>query len=230
MTLTRADLEARRLHHMIEQAGLDRHVWSEAELRASISAMLQGYPSDQDIWIFAYGSLIWNPIFRFLDRQVGSIYGWHRQFCLWAPLGRGTPDRPGLVLGLERGGSCRGIVYRLSSTDALAELLLVWRREMVIGSYIPRWVRVFQKQQSVRAMTFTINPAHPDYACKLSQSRVAHHVATACGQLGPCADYLQQTVVGLAQAGIRDQRLEALQKQVVAIQQCAAVQPIPKVS
>lgn len=218
MSLTRSDLESSRLQQIMTQSGLEMHVLTDAELEASIAATLQQHQPGSDLWIFAYGSLIWNPAFTYLDRQVGTIYGWHRRFCLWAPIGRGTPEHPGLVLGLDRGGSCRGIVYRLAATDVRTELLLVWRREMVVGSYIPRWVRVTEGDRIIPAISFVINPTHPCYAHKLSTSIMVHHLATAQGHLGSSADYLIHTTNGLLSAGIQDRRLLQLREQVIATQ------------
>jgi cation transport protein ChaC len=204
---------------MILKAGIDLHVLSDAELQASIHKTLQRSQSSADIWIFAYGSLIWNPIFTFAEHRVGIIYGLHRRFCLWTPLGRGTPENPGLVLGLDRGGSCRGVMFRIAAADVLPELLLVWRREMVVGSYIPRWVSVFDGQQTVKAIAFVSNRQHPHYAGKISLERTVHSLATAGGQLGSCADYLIHTVNGLMQAGIQDRQLLWLREQVIAQRQ-----------
>jgi cation transport protein ChaC len=206
------------LQQMILQAGLDLQVWSDAELQASLETTLQTHPSIEDLWLFAYGSLIWNPVFHYCDRRLGKLYGWHRQFCLWTPLGRGTPENPGLVLGLERGGCCRGVLYRIAAAHIRLELLLVWRREMVVGSYIPRWVKVMDGTTRINALTFTINPLHPNYAGKLAMAIAAQHIATAGGKLGSCADYLMQTVAGLSSVGLQDQYLLALQAQVLALQ------------
>jgi len=221
MPLTRADLQASRLQAMIREAGLDLPLWSDRELQTSIDQTLQPHPPDGDLWLFAYGSLIWNPAFHYCERQVGKIYGWHRRFCLWAPLGRGTPEHPGLVLGLDRGGSCQGVVYRIAAADIAAELLLLWRREMIVGSYIPRWVTVFAGSQRFPALTFVTNPGHDCYAGKLPLPTTVHHIATAQGQIGPCAEYLFQTVAGLTAAGIRDRTLHHLAEQVSQRQQVA---------
>lgn len=215
MALTRADLESRRLQQIIQQSGLPLHVFSEAELQASIEATLCRHPPGHDIWIFAYGSLIWNPTFHFADRQRGKIYGWHRQFCLWTPLGRGTPENPGLVLGLDRGGSCWGIAYRIAAVDVASELLLIWRREMVVGSYIPQWVRVSVELEVVNAIAFVINRQGSGYAGKLPTATIIDHVATAAGHLGTCAEYLTQTVEGLLSESIYDKKLMKLHNRVV---------------
>ncbi len=219
MTLTRADLQASRLQQMIREAGVALPLWSDRELQASINTTLQGHPPGEDLWLFAYGSLIWNPALHYRERRVGKIYGWHRRFCLWTPLGRGTPEHPGLVLGLDRGGSCQGVVYRIAAADMATELLLLWRREMIVGSYLPRWVKVFVEGQVFSALTFVINPSHEGYAGKLPLPTAVHHIATAQGQIGPCAEYLFQTVAGLTAAGIHDRTLHHLAEQVLQWQQ-----------
>lgn len=219
MSLTRTDLESGLLQQMVLESKLGLSVLTEVQLQASIRATLLQYEPNTDVWLFAYGSLIWNPIFKFVERRIGSVYGFHRRFCLWTPLGRGTPDNPGLVLGLDRGGSCRGIAFRIAAADVLPELLLVWRREMVIGSYIPRCVRVFNGTQNLKAITFVVNRYHPSYAGNVSLETTVDSIATARGQLGSCADYLIQTVNGLIMLGIKDKQLLLLRDQVVARQQ-----------
>jgi len=149
---------------------------------------------------------------------VGRVYGFHRRFCLWTPLGRGTPENPGLMLGLDRGGCCRGIVYQISPDLVQPELLLLWRREMVVGSYIPRWVKVTTSERSLFAIAFLIDRSRSSYAGNLDMATTVQTLATAQGELGSSVDYLNQTIVGLAQAGIYDQGLLNLQQQVIAQQ------------
>jgi cation transport protein ChaC len=197
---------------------------SEDQLQESMRQTLGHLPPSSDVWIFAYGSLIWNPIFRFVEQRVGTIHGWHRRFRLWVPRGRGTPDNPGLVLGLDKGGSCRGIVYRIAGTDVPSELLLVWRREMLVGSYIPRWVRVFDGTQKLEAIAFVINRHHRAYAGDISLETTVNSIATATGELGSCAEYLMQTLNGLMSVGIQDKQLLRLCDRVLA-QQNASINP-----
>jgi cation transport protein ChaC len=206
------------LQQTILQSGRGVNVLSETQLQASMQETLGQQKPDSDVWLFAYGSLIWNPIFKFAEQRIGIIYGWHRRFCLWVPQGRGTPDNPGLVLGLDRGGSCRGIAYRIAATDVQSELLLLWRREMVVGCYIPRWVKVFDGTQKLQAITFVINQQHRAYAGKISLETTINSIATACGELGSCADYLMQTVNSLMTVGIKDQQLLRLREHVIARQ------------
>jgi len=213
LSLTRSDLESHRLQQAILKSGTGI-VLSETQLQESLIQTLLHHPPNSDVWLFAYGSLIWNPIFKFVEQRIGTIYGWHRRFCLWVPRGRGTPENRGLVLGLDRGGSCRGIAYRIAAADVSSELPLLWRREMVVGSYIPRWVGVFDGDQTLPAITFVINRLHRAYAGKISLETTINSIATASGELGPCADYLMQTVNGLMQVGIKDQPLLSLSRQV----------------
>lgn len=217
MSLTRSDLESNRLQQAILKAGTGV-VLSEAQLQASLHQTLLHHPPNADIWVFAYGSLIWNPTIKVAEQRIGKIYGWHRRFCLWVPQGRGTPDNRGLVLGLDRGGSCRGVAYRIAAVDVSSELSLLWRREMVVGSYLPRWVSVFDGVQSLPAITFVINRQHRAYAGNISLETTINSIATASGELGSCADYLMQTVDGLMKAGIQDEPLLLLAQQVLARQ------------
>jgi len=218
VTLTRIDLESGRLQAIISQAGLGLQILTEAQLQQSIDETLQQC-LECDVWIFAYGSLIWNPIVKFSARCVGTVYGRHRRFCLWTPVGRGTPDNPGLVLGLDRGGSCRGVASQVAATDVATELQLLWRREMVAGAYVPRWVKVFSKEQVVEAIAFVINRQHSLYTGSLSLETTLKSLATASGHLGSCADYLLQTIDGLATFGIKDETLLFLRDRVIARQQ-----------
>lgn len=218
MALTRADLESSQIQQAISQSDRRPSSLSEAELQASIHTLLQQHPIHTDLWIFAYGSLIWNPIIQFVERRVGTVFGFHRRFCLWTPYGRGTPDNRGLVLGLDRGGSCRGVVYRIVPAQVDTELPLLWRREMMMGCYQPRWVNVVDGAETWSAIAFVVNPQHRAYAGHLAPDVIVEHVATASGTLGSCADYLLQTVKGLTQAGIKDKSLLRLQRQVLARQ------------
>jgi len=192
-------------------------VLSDAEMAASIAATLADGPGSGDIWVFGYGSLIWNPTFEHDETQIGRVRGWHRRFCLWTELSRGCPKQPGLTLGLERGGACRGVAFRIPAAAAELELAVLWRREMVGGAYAPRWVTVETGRGAVRAITFTINHAHARYAGRLDEAEIARVIACAVGRIGPCSDYLFKTVAALRALGIPDPRLEALQQQVEAL-------------
>ena len=196
-----------------ERLGLMRRCTDE-ERTESRARMLEGLGTDEDIWIFGYGSLMWNPAFHYAERRPGLIHGWHRSFCLWTPLGRGAPENPGLVLALDRGGSCRGIAYRITAHDRETELPLLWQREMVADGYNPRWVTVHGDASDVRAITWVINPTGERYAGKLPLETLARTLATASGRLGSNRDYLENTVAHLDELGIGERPLHAIRDRV----------------
>ncbi len=192
-----------------ERLGLMRRCTDE-ERAESRARMLEGVSADDDVWIFGYGSLMWNPAFHYAERRPAMIRVWHRSFCLWTPMGRGTPDNPGLVLGLDRGGSCSGIAYRVAARDRDTELTLLWQREMVADGYNARWVTVRGEAGDVRAITWVINPKGDRYAGKLPMETLARTLATASGRLGSNRDYLENTVERLDELGIGERPLHAI--------------------
>jgi cation transport protein ChaC len=185
-------------------------VRSDAEIEASLDAMLATHDPAADVWVFGYGSLMWNPAFAYAERRVGLIRGYHRRFCLWLEMGRGSPGNPGLMLALDRGGVCRGVAFRVPAAQARGELLLVWRREMFGTAYIARWVQVRMVGATVPAITFVVNREHPRYAGRVSDAEAAKHIATATGALGSCASYLENTMGHLRELGIRDAGIERI--------------------
>lgn len=214
MVLNREALKSGLLQELLAHPELNLKVLSDLELLTSIKETLQRQ-SHKELWIFAYGSLIWNPLFEYLERRTATVEGWQRQFCLLAPVGRGTIENPGLVLGLTKGDRCQGIVYRLPVDDNLqSELLLLWRREMVVGSYIPTWVTANNGSQEIEALTFTVNCQHSSYVNNLSQAAIVQCLATAKGRLGSSAEYLSRTVQGLLAESIRDAQLLELDRLV----------------
>ena len=146
--------------------------------------------------------------------RPATLRGLHRRFCLWSVASRGTPAQPGLVLGLERGGQCRGVVLRLPAPLALDELHLLWRREMVLGAYRPRWVKVDADGRELHALTFVVRRDHPQYAGRLGRRSEVDVLGAARGAFGSSADYLERTRVALISHGIVDPYLEALATQV----------------
>ena len=189
---------------------------TDAERSAQVQAILARAPRRGRIWVFAFGSLIWNPAFRFVERRTARIYGFHRQFCLWSRAGRGSPERPGLMLSLESGGSCTGVVFRLDRRAAPTELDVIWRREMFTMSYRPVWTMARTPKGPEPAIAFSANREHERYVPGLEDEVIARYLATGAGPLGRCCDYLFDTVAHLRQLGIRDRRLEALEARVRA--------------
>jgi cation transport protein ChaC len=209
MTLSRRDLEQNRMSTLYASA-TQRAALTAEELSASLTATLAAKPKGAGWWVFGYGSLVWNPLFPVAETQPGTVRGFHRRFCLRSMASRGTPDEPGLVLGLERGGSCRGLVFRLPAPLAVDELHLLWRREMVVGSYVPRWVKVEVEGSERCALTFIVKRGHPHYTGKLDVDEQVRILGCACGAFGSSRDYLNHTRAALAAHGIVDGYLEAL--------------------
>ena len=207
--LTRETLRNGLLQQLLREGG-EAQVLTPEELERSRAQVLERRPASGEIWLFAYGSLIWNPAFHFTERHQGRIIGWHRRFCLWTHLGRGTPACPGLVLGLEHGGSCAGLVYRVAPEAVEEELAIVWSREMVTGAYRPTWVVVRTEAGTVPAIAFVIDRRHERYAGQLTDPVVADALARASGPLGTGADYLFETTRHLLELGIHDPYLRRL--------------------
>lgn len=187
---------------------------SDEEIEASLKEALAGRPAKGEVWVFGYGSLIWNPAFEFAEKRVGLVRGWHRRFCLWLKAGRGTPEMPGLMLALDRGGCCRGVAFRLDDNQVEEELLILWRREMLSGSYEARWVDAHTREGAVRAVTFVANRRHARFTNLLSDDEIADRIAVARGPLGTCAEYLLNTVEHLDALGFRDASLERIRHRV----------------
>lgn len=211
--ITREALQEGWLERFAETAkgvGEALQIRTEAQLTACRAAAMRGHEEGRDVWVFAYGSLIWNPAFHFAEKQRGRIWGYHRRFCLWTQLGRGTIERPGLMLGLDRGGSCQGLFYRIDAAAVEEELTLIWRREMITAAYVPTWLAGRTEKGAVKALTFTINRRHPRYAGKLDDAAVVATLATAEGPLGRCCDYLFNTHEHLTELAIHDPQLARL--------------------
>lgn len=177
-------------------------------------SMLNELGPEEDVWVFGYGSLIWNPAFHFDERRVVHLHGYRRCFSFWSVGGRGTPEKPGLMLALEPGGSCRGVGFRIRRDKALTELRSVFMREMVTGAYKARWVTVRCGGEKIRAITFVANPSHGNYAGVLPLETVADYLWNAGGWLGRGRDYLINTVDHLDELGIRDGSLARLRELV----------------
>jgi glutathione-specific gamma-glutamylcyclotransferase len=189
---------------------------TEAEMAELLEKILAAHDETRDLWVFGYGSLIWNPAFEFEQRKPALLHGWHRRFCLKTYTGRGTAEAPGLILALDHGGACKGVAFRIAAGAVRAELGVLWQREMYGGAYHARWVNLQAGGETFRAVTFVINRLHPRYVKELSVAQAAVLIATGCGDLGTCREYLENTVSHLDELGLRDAGLarivEALPK------------------
>lgn len=174
-------------------------------------------PDPDEIWIFAYGSLIWKPACEFVEMRTGTINGWHRSFCLgWNNQFRGSDANPGLMLALDRGGACKGVLYRLPPGQIEPNLIQLFEREMgwLPSAFPPRWVTARSGDRTIRALTFCIDRHSGRYVSGLSVDAIADVLAKATGSRGSMAEYLFATVRHLEDMGIRDAHLWQLQELV----------------
>ena len=215
LTLSREALASGAIRRFVE-AHSHIETRSPTELAASRRAVLAGRNLSGGVWLFAYGSLIWNPLIDVAERRLGTAYGYHRRFCIWSELGRGSPERPGLVLALDHGGACRGVLLRVAPERVESELDVVWQREMLTSVYRARWLRVRSAAGPVEALAFIVNRAHSRYAGRLSEERILDTIAAAEGPIGRCADYLIETVASLRALGICEPGLAALNDRLAA--------------
>lgn len=216
--ITRELLEADGIRQLMRARHPDVPLNDEASMRRSLADTLAARPAREDdgVWLFAYGSLLWNPCIRVGEQSPAHLHGYHRDFRLRMTYGRGTPETPGLMLGLTPGGSCRGVGLRIAERNLATELPLVWRREMLTGVYCPRWVRLQSPGGRVHAIAFIVNREHRCYCGPLDEERVVELIRSGRGLLGSCAGYLASTVEQLQEHGIRDRHLEHLHLRVSA--------------
>ena len=173
-------------------------------------------PKGRGFWVFGYGSLMWRPGFDFLEARPALLRGYHRAFCIRSTHYRGTLEKPGLVLGLDRGGACRGRVFRIANGKAQAVARYLHEREMITGVYDPRWCRVETPQGPVKAVAYVADREHPEYIGKLPDRRIIQMIRRGVGVSGSNRDYLAQTVSHLDELGIADGPLHRLQRLVEA--------------
>lgn len=166
------------------------------------------------MWLFAYGSLMWHPDFDYLEAEPARLAGYHRRFCLYSYVYRGSPEAPGLVLALDHGGSCWGRAYRIAADKAETVLRAVDERELLHNVYrrhsLPISLGVEGKRGRIQAFAYVVNRASPQYAGRLAHERVVELVRQGRGQRGTCLDYLRNTVRHLDELGLADPHLVAL--------------------
>ena len=231
--LKREELTKERIEQIVadaHKAGYDFFLTAE-QREASLKQALARYAPGEEAWVFAYGSLMWNPAIEFGEQQPCLVEGWRRSFCFWMPLGRGTPELPGLMLALERGGSCEGIAYRLAPEQVRSELAILWNREMLAGVYKPYWVPAkLRDGRTVTAVTFEIDTGHCQYCGDLPIDRKAHHIAFAEGRRGACRDYLANTAAHARALDIHDPYIEELVERVARLRGEEVVPSVPPVN
>jgi cation transport protein ChaC len=173
---------------------------------------------DGSLWVFGYGSLIWDPGFPVAERRIGRVEGWHRSFCMRSIHHRGTVEQPGLVLALDRaeGASCLGVAFRVTDGAEAATIAALRERELVSSAYLETRVAVETDGGSLEALVYVIDPDHVQY-CHLDLDEQARIIASASGGRGANRDYLWSTAAHLAELGIADPDLEWLAARVRAL-------------
>ena len=181
----------------------------EATRQATLGGRL-----NQDLWVFAYGSLMWDPAFYFDEVRLGRAQGYARCFCLELKSGRGTPDAPGLMAALDKGESCEGLVFRIAADKVDTETEIIWQREMIGYGYEPSFVAVETLAGPLEALTFVIDPASDHYAAGLDMDETARRISVAEGALGTNLEYVQSLAGQLEALGLSDVAFDALNRHV----------------
>jgi cation transport protein ChaC len=207
-----------RVHRQIADPGPSPHAsyLGDDDYAAMIETALAGHADGSPLWLFAYGSLIWKPEIEHVEERVAKLHGWHRSFCLKLTRWRGTVEQPGLMLGLDNGGTCQGLALRLPDGDRREQLGKPFRREMTAkpSTYSPRWLKLAAAGGPIEALGFVVNRKGHAYSGPLAEAEVVGMLATACGHWGSCADYLHNAVSNLEARGIHDRHLWRLQELV----------------
>jgi cation transport protein ChaC len=182
----------------------------------SLSKAMASNFAQGDLWVFAYGSLMWRPDFPFVERVEARLLGAHRALCVYSFVHRGTPERPGLVLGLDHGGACRGIAYRVAAAERAPTIDYLRAREQVTSVYREsvRPIRL-ACDQHVPALCYTVDRGHAQYAGRLTLNQQLHHVRQGHGRSGANRDYVVETVRVLEELGYRETELHRLAAHLV---------------
>lgn len=185
--------------------------WPHERILQSLDDTMRARPDSGDVWLYGYGSLIWNPLLDFQAQQSASLDGWHRSFCLRMVAGRASYESPGRMLALEQGGQTQGVAFRIAADRLEQELPMVWVREMVLGSYVPMWLPVVLADgHRVNALVFVAERDRPQFESDSSVATVAPLIAAASGVYGSNADYVFKLSFALADRGFTDDYVEAL--------------------
>ena len=201
-------------------------LWTQAQIDESLDKTMANRPNtalSSDVWVFAYGSLMWNPVSRFEERDIATVEGYHRSFCIRIIAGRATPERPGRMLALEPGGTTEGVVLRIPQDRLNEELRILWIREMVTGAYTPTWAPFTTREgKTGHAIAFVANPAQVQYEANTQPATIAPLIANASGSMGTNAEYVFKLQCALADCNMKDGYIDALAHELSRVQSAVA--------
>ena len=218
----------RSAYRNIDFAALDRKMaergalnWrrTDEDREATRKAVL-GERWNDDLWVFGYASLMWDPGFHFAEARRATAEGYRRRFCLKTTLGRGTPEKPGLMAALDAGGRCEGLAFRIAQPRVEEETRILWAREMIMPAYDPRFIALSTPQGPIDALAFVINHEAENYLHELSLEETARCIGTGVGVFGRNIDYLENIVAHLAAFDIEDKEtleLHRLARQIAGV-------------
>lgn len=184
---------------------------------------MMSLPESRDIWVFAYGSLIWNPCFEYEEKLPAYLRGYHRKLCVISHSYRGTPKRPGLVFGLDSGGSCHGLAFKIGQDKAQDAVNIIRSRELTSNIYQERFVALnLVDGRKVHALAYIVNHEHPKYISNLNAREIFDFVKDASGTSGSNPEYVINTFRGISSFGLRDKNLECLSEKLLVHAQSSA--------
>lgn len=198
-------------------------LWTQAQIDRSLAETMSRRPEQGDLWVFAYGSLMWNPISDYDSRVVATLDDWHRSFCIRLIAGRGSPEKPGRMLSLEPGGTTEGVALRMPETTLNEELRILWIREMVTGAYAPTWAPIrFRAGGKATALVFVANSHQSQFEPDARPATIAPLMAAASGSFGTNAEYVFKLQRALADCQMRDSYIDELAAELVQHSQSPA--------
>jgi cation transport protein ChaC len=207
--MLRSDFTRERLDQFAAAGG--RIASTDDELAVTRSDALRSHRAGSDLWVFAYGSLMWNPAITVVESRRATLAGWHRSFCLDLPGGRGSPDRPGLMCALVPSGHCLGVALRIAAADVEAETVILWLREMAFGAYDASLMPITVGGQRVEGLVFV---AQPSVVVQLDLDEQARRIARAKGAVGTNSDYLFRLAEALRSHDLEDAYITSLAARV----------------
>ena len=211
--LTKENISKGQLGDKIKSISGSDKVLTTKELLNARRNIIPDKGIGEDIYIFAYGSLLWNPTVDYEEEYLAKIYGFHRSFCMKTNLGRGSFKKPGLMLGLDRGGSCRGSALKLKKSEAIKNIDILFRREMVTGAYKPKLLKtILEDGRKVMSLAFTVDKKHKNYFQNKAIRTKATMISNAHGFLGTCEEYFSNTLQSLSELNIVDREMIAISK------------------